>query len=266
MRSARVALAAAVLALAAAAPAVAGAQATNTIGGPLVTTTGDSAPTVSSPQPTDPNALSVPSVLDRPPALHTRAADQVTAIADALPDVRKERKQHPGSYSTAYEKGVNRWQVSYFTPGKDRVEIAQVTIDDATGAVLEHYVSYKVAWTMARGYKGAFGRKVNEPWIWIPLAILFVIPFVDPRRPFRWLHADLLALSLFSVSIAFFNHADIAASVPIAYPLLGYLLVRMLIVAVRRPRAGERPFRLLVPASWLAIAVVFLAGFRIGLT
>src|SRR5258708_12101660 len=40
---------------------------------------------------------------------------------------------------------------------------------------------------------------------------------------------------------------------------------------MRRPRVGgtsgrqERPLRLLVPASWLAVAVVFLIGFRVAL-
>ena len=52
----------------------------------------------------------------------------------------------------------------------------------------------KVAWTMARGYPGAFGRKVNSPWVWIPLTILFVAPFVDARRPLRCCHLDLLVL------------------------------------------------------------------------
>jgi hypothetical protein len=254
----------AALGLAAATPAP--APAANTIGGPLVTTTYDTTP--SSPVPTDPNALSIPERLDEPPAQHARSADDVIAVADALPDVRRARRRHPGSYPTAYEKGADRWQVSYFAPGRDRVEIAQVTIADATGAVLEHYTGYKVAWTMARGYPGAFGRRVNEPWIWIPLAVLFVVPFVDPRRPWRWLHADLLALSLFSVSIAFFNHAQIGTSVPLAYPPLAYLLVRMLALALARDRRGGGPdgrLRLLVPVSWLAVALVFLVGFRIGL-
>ena len=33
----------------------------------------------------------------------------------------------------------------------------------------------QVAWTMARGYAGAFGRKINSPWVWIPLMLLFVV-------------------------------------------------------------------------------------------
>ena len=79
----------------------------------------------------------------------------------------------------------------------------------------------------------------------------------------------------FSVSLAFFNHAHIYGSVPAVYPPLLYLLARMLAL-MARPRAradgeapnssrGGRGLRLLVPASWLAIAVVFLIGFRIAL-
>jgi hypothetical protein len=120
---------------------------------------------------------------------------------------------------------------------------------------------------MARGYDGAFGRKVNELYIWIPLLVAFVVPFVDPRRPLRWLHLDLLVLCAFSVSLAFFNAAEIDASVPLVVPLLAYLLVRMLAVGLRRrgaPAPGGGP-HLLVPAPWLAVALVFLVGFRIGL-
>jgi hypothetical protein len=259
-RLAALAAASALAALSPAPAARAAAPATNTIGGtaPVVTT-------ATAPPPTDPNALVSPPSLDRPPPLHRRSAQDVIAIADGLADVRKIRRENRGSYATAYEKGINRWQVSYFTPGKERREIAQVQIDDATGAVLEHYTGFKVAWTMARGYPGAFGRKVNEPWIWVPLAILFVVPFVDLRRLLRWFHLDLLVLSLFSVSIAFFNHANIDTSVPLVYPLLGYLFVRMLVVAVRRERSPPAPIRLLVPTTWLVVAIVFLLGFRIGL-
>ncbi len=50
----------------------------------------------------------------------------------------------------------------------------------------------------------------------------------------------------FSISLAFFNHADLGMSVPAVYPFLIYLLVRMLLLAagIGRPR---RPLRLLLP-------------------
>ena len=116
---------------------------------------------------------------------------------------------------------------------------------------------------MARGYPGAFGRHVNALYIWLPLCVLFILPFFNFRRPFSLLHLDLLVLLSFSVSLAFFNHAHIYASVPLVYPPLLYLLARMLALM----RRGSRPeaLRLLVPAPWLALGVVFLIGFRIAL-
>jgi hypothetical protein len=117
---------------------------------------------------------------------------------------------------------------------------------------------------MARGYPGAFGRKVNSPWVWIGLALLFVAPFVDPRRPLRVLHLDLAVLSAFGVSVAFFNDANIDVSVPLVYPLLLYLVGRMLWIGLRRNRRPD-PLRMLVPASWLLVGLLFLVGFRIGL-
>jgi hypothetical protein len=218
--------------------------------------------------PTDPNALTRPARMDVPPVGHRLTGNQAVAIASKLPAIAAERRKHPDSYPAAFLKGPLRWQVSFYSRSPHSKEIAQVSIDDATGIVLEAWTGYKVAWTMARGYPGAFGRKANSLWVWIPLSVLFVLPFLNPRRPFRWLHLDLLVLVAFSASLAFFNHGRIDASVPLAYPPLVYLLARMLWIGLRRPRPGgpdSRPLRLLVPASWLAVAVVFLLGFRIGL-
>src|SRR5881227_427211 len=94
---------------------------------------------------------------------------------------------------------------------------------------------------------------------------LFVVPFVDWRRPLRVRHLDLLMLCSFSVSLAFFNHAELGASVPLAYPPLLYLLGRLTWMGLRRGAPRPEPLRLLVPASWLAVLLIFLLGFRIWL-
>jgi hypothetical protein len=198
------------------------------------------------------------------------ASSRAGRIADALALVRRERRRYPAATREVTVNG-SRWQVSYFAkvpPGHPRKEVAQVLIDARSGHVLEAYSDYKVAWTMARGYPGAFGRIVNSPIVWIPLMALFVAPFLSPRRPKRMLHLDLLVLSAFSISLACFNAAEISWSVPLVYPLLLYLLGRMLWIGLRRRDAGElarRPLELLVPVSWLAIAVIFLLGFRVAL-
>jgi hypothetical protein len=205
-----------------------------------------------------------PPSLDKPPEGYRLTGNQAIAIADRAPKALNARREHPGSYSNVFEKSGARWQVSYYEPGSPAKEIAQVYVSDDTGQVVEDWTGSQVAWTMARGYPGAFGRKVNAPWVWIPLALLFVAPFVDPRRPLRMRHLDLAVLMAFGVSVAFFNDANIDVSVPLAYPLLAYLLARMLWIGLRRSRAPD-PLRLLVPASWLLVGLLFLVGFRIGL-
>jgi len=211
------------------------------------------------------NPVPVPNS-DIPPAGRKLAANKVLAIAEALPKMKAVRAKYPGSYSGAYLKGPSRWQVSFFSK-KGAKEIGQVIIADASGRVLEQWTGFQIAWSMARGYKGAFGRHVNALYIWLPLCLLFLLPFIDPRRPLSLLHLDLLVLLSWSVSLAFFNHANLYASVPLTYPPLVYLLGRMLWL-LRRGRAGSRsprPLRLLIPVPLLAFGVVFLLGFRIGL-
>jgi hypothetical protein len=201
-----------------------------------------------------------------PPVGRRLSADQVLAIAARLPRMKQLQREHPGAYAGAYLKPGFHWQVSYFTRGGKK-EIGQIIIDDLTGRVLEQWTGFQVAWTMARGYPGAFGRHVNSLYVWLPLCVLFLAPFLNYRKPLSLINLDLLVLLSFSVSLAFFNHGRIGLSVPLAYPPLLYLLARMLAL-MRRPgagRAGPAPLRLLVPAPWLALAVVFLIGFRIAL-
>jgi hypothetical protein len=198
----------------------------------------------------------------------------VEQIAARSPKIRAELRRHPHAVPYEYTKGPGRWQVSWFSTGRHAVELAQVYVDDATGTVTEAWTGFQVAWTMARGYDGAFGRRVNALYVWIPLCVLFVAPFLPWRLPWRprrpraagWslLHLDLLMLLGFSISLAFFNHALIGLSVPLAYPFLLYLLVRMLLLVSGRGVPRE-PMRVAVPVSWLAVAVIFLVGFRVGL-
>ena len=115
---------------------------------------------------------------------------------------------------------------------------------------------------MARGYEGAFGRKLNAPYVWIPLCLL-VAPFFDLRRPFRLLHLDLLVMLALGVSHFFFNRGEIRLA-PLVYPVLLYLLARMLVAGFRgRERAGSLLPHM--PLVALAVLLVFVAAFRIGL-
>ncbi len=117
---------------------------------------------------------------------------------------------------------------------------ALILIDDADGEVVEAWTGYQVETKLARGYPGAVAGIVNAVWIWIPLCLLFLAPFVDLRRPLRLLHLDLLALLAFSASLYFFNRGEIGVSAPLVYPVLAYLLVRLCIAGFR-PRETEEP-------------------------
>jgi len=247
-----VAVALAVL-LAIAAPVPASARQATTTATSTTTTT------------TDPDkAVPVPE-MDVVPEGRRLTGEQVQRIAERNPKLRRERARNRGSFPNVYTKGPGRWQVSLFTRDKPAKEIAQLYVDDASGRVTEAWTGAQVAWTMARGYPGAFGRKVNSPWVWIPLTVLFLVPFVDPRRPLRMLHLDLLVLAGFGVSVAFFNDAQIGVAVPIVYPLLVYLLLRMLWIGLRRRAYEPARLRLSVPVRWMAVALVFLVGFRVAL-
>jgi hypothetical protein len=152
--------------------------------------------------------------------------------------------------------------VSFYVPpieGTRSEEIVRVEIDDRTGRVLEAWTGPQVGWTMARGLPGQFGRSANAPWVWIGLCVAFILPFA--RRPLRMIHLDLAVLLAFSVSYAFFNDAQVDVSVPSAYPLLLYLLARMLWIAFRP--VPEAPLRLAVSPNVLLYGLVFLTGFRV---
>jgi hypothetical protein len=204
--------------------------------------------------------LKAPRSETKPPRFFRLSAKRVTDIADRASKVRTELRRGRLNPSV-YTKGIGRWQVSYFRRGR---ELAQVQVDDRTGAVIEQWAGPQVAWNMARGYEGAFGRKLNAPYVWLPLCVLFLAPFIDPRRPFRLLHLDLLVLLAFGVSHFFFNRGEISTSVPLVYPVLLYLLVRALAAGLR-PRERRERLVPVVPAAWLFVGLALLVAVRIGL-
>ncbi|MEA2481421.1 MAG: hypothetical protein QOJ07_3343, partial [Thermoleophilaceae bacterium] len=204
--------------------------------------------------------LRQPPTFYKPPGGYSLTSAKVLKIAKRTAVAFQEQK-HGETYPIAYLNGPGRWQVSFF---RGKKEVAQVQIDDATGAVLEQWTGPQVAWHMARGYEGQFGRKLNAAYVFIPLCVLFVAPFFDPRRPFRLLHLDLLVLLSFAISHIYFNNADISTSTPLVYPPLVYLLLRMLWTGFR-PRERRGPLVPFAPILVLSLGLIFLVGFRVAL-
>jgi hypothetical protein len=202
--------------------------------------------------------------MTKPPAGYRMTATEALRIASRDPRVRAELRRHPKAIPYEYTKGPGQWQVSWFSHNKPETELLLFYNRDSNGQVTQVWTGYQVAWTMARGYPGAFGRQINALYIWLPLCALFFAPFVPWRRRPTLLHLDLLALLGFSISLAFFNHGAIGLSVPLIYPFMVYLLVRLTLVAWGRGIPRE-PLRTVIPIPWLWVGIIFLAAFRIGL-
>jgi hypothetical protein len=202
--------------------------------------------------------LAAPAGARQPRISKSRAIE----IAKLDPKAAAAAEQHPDlSPSASRNSGTGLWEVGFFTGGK---EVVQVVVDPNTGKVLESWTGYQIAWHMARGYPGAFGRMINAPYIWLPLCAIFVLGLLDWRRPFRLAHLDLLVVVAgFGLSHYFFNRGNIGVSVPLAYPPLLYLLGRALWLGFRR-RAGVG-LRPSLPIKLLAVATVLLVAGRIAL-
>ena len=127
----------------------------------------------------------------------------------------------------------------------------------------EAWTGPQVAWKIDRGYEGAFGRKINEPSIWLAFCAVFLAGLLDVRRPLSARNLDLLVLLSLSVSLWFFNQGDIFTAMPLAYPPLVYLLARTAWIGARGWNGTRRPSAW--PVAVLLAATVFLAGFRVGL-
>jgi hypothetical protein len=170
-----------------------------------------------------------------------------------------DQRQKNGSLTHSVSKVEDHWEVAYFAGGD---EVALALVDPQSGEVTESWTGYQVLWKMARGYEGAFGHKLNAPYVFLPLCALFLLGLVDWRRPWRVATLDLLVLLGFGASHYFFNRAEVGVSVPLQYPVLLYLLARALWIGLRGGGTGIRP---VWRASWLLIAALFLIGFRVGL-
>ena len=172
--------------------------------------------------------------------------------------MRAEEREH-GQLGPTATLDDGHWEVAYFSGGD---ELVLVLVDAHSGVVTESWTGYQVAWKMARGYSGAFGHKLNAPYVFLPLCLIFLLGLVDWRRLRRVANLDLLVLLGFGVSHYLFNRANIGVSVPLVYPVLLYLLGRSLWIGLRGRGEGLRP---VWPVAWMIVAALFLMGFRVGL-
>jgi hypothetical protein len=197
-----------------------------------------------------------PEVLpDTPEDFEVTAAEAVR-LANADPKVA-EQGTGDGALTTAIQvNDEGLWQVGY---KRGDEEVVQIKVDPHTGAIVEAWTGYQVLWPMARGNEGQFGHILNAPYVWLPMALVFLLGLFDFARPLRIAHLDLLVLLSFGVSHYFFNRGDVGLSVPLVYPPLVYLFARMAWIGFRGG-SGLRPS---LPVSWIGVAAVVLIAFRL---
>ncbi|HEX4732807.1 MAG TPA: glycosyltransferase 87 family protein [Thermoleophilaceae bacterium] len=197
--------------------------------------------------------------LDVRPERFSTTARQVIRIANSLPDIQDVRREHPGVQAVPtlfpLETSVATfwiWDIQYKRGDQSFAE-AQI---GPTGGVIAVNKGIDVGWPLVRGYPGVLGGILNRPYLWLPLCLLFIAPFFDPRRPFRLLHLDLLVLLGFGVSQYYFNRGEPDTSVALVYPVLAYIVVRLLL-ATFRPVRRDGP---LVPWMGTRLLAVLLVG------
>jgi hypothetical protein len=186
---------------------------------------------------------------------------KAVAIAERTQAVKELRARGRVTSVPEIVEGT-KWRVGYVLGNQRQLE---VDVDVAArGSVDKVWSGPAAGFAMARGYKGWFGAHVTEPWIWLPLCAVFLLLFVDRRRPSRIVHLDLVVIVAgFGVSQWLFQRGYIRASVPLSYLPLSYLFIRMLTIA-RRDDDAPRLEPVLGVRALTAVLIV-LCAFRIGL-
>ena len=202
--------------------------------------------------------VSAPASQTVPPKGFTVNAIQAKGIASRLEVARKLGRRHRDMRVKAWVWDHQAWAVDFYRGGKTYLEV----FETPTGHVAISYTGIKAQYIQARmRFAGLF----DSPWVFIPFGLMFLLPFVDPRRPFRLLHLDLLVLMSFFASYGVLARGHAEAGVMLVYPVLLYLLGRMLWSGLRRrtrPRGRVVP---VLPTAVLVVGLVALIGARVGL-
>jgi hypothetical protein len=194
----------------------------------------------------------------KPPGF-TTTEREVLATVRNIPEVRRLIRAHPEARQDSMILGGQFWDVSLQSGSQNWADV----ILTSDGRVKDVYTGVAANSFLARGH---FNDVFNKPWVWLTFGVLFVVPFVDPRRLRRLLHLDLAVLASFGVSYAFFDTVHGNAAVWAIYPPLLYLLARMLATGLRRPRRGRGRLVPVLSTAVLVVGVIALFGARVALT
>lgn len=192
-----------------------------------------------------------------PPGFTSNSQQAIRAAATTSTMRALHAQMHPMFVQPLIWNG-NHWFITFSYRGK---VVAEVDVSPSAHVT--------AVWTgplaIASYARGNYSPLFDSWWIVVPFSLLFLVPFVNPRRWRRMLHLDALVLLSFLLSYFLFDHMHLEAAVWLVYPPLLYLLVRMVVIGVRRRRASVELPALLTPRV-LGVGLLLLVGARVGLS
>jgi hypothetical protein len=196
----------------------------------------------------------------RPPGFTTNA-NQAIAVAKTSRTMQAlHRREHPLSIFVKVwlGGGPHYWYIAF---GYHKAIVAEVDVSPR-GRLLHTWTGPLAIAPYARG---GYALMFASWWVAVPFSVLFLLPFLDPRRLRRMLHLDALVILSFFVSFALFEDLHLEAAVWMVYPPLVYLLIRMLRIG-RGGGAGGGRLAPLLSTKVLLGGLLTLVAARIALS
>jgi hypothetical protein len=183
---------------------------------------------------------------------------QAIAIAKTSPKLQAIHRAHHPLNINVYEWVDSHYEIYFFYHGK-------LIADQIVGARGKLGPTYTGPLMLGYYARGGYGQIFDNPWVLAGFTAMFLLPLLLLRGR-RWLdRLDIAMLLGFGVSYALFDTTHLEPGVWAFYPVLIYLMVRMLIRGFRaRPVGGRIDCRL--PTIVLALGLVALVVARIVIT
>jgi hypothetical protein len=181
---------------------------------------------------------------------------QALKLAEHTPQLQRlHRSEHPLVYAVFYMPR-SHYEVDFWYHGKATAGV-MITPSGHVGVI------YRGALVLGLYARGQYSSVFDNPWVWVPFGLAFLLPILL-LRGLSWLdRLDLGAVLFFGVSYTLFNTKVFEPGVWLAYPPLLYLLGRMLWRGLRsRPRRGE--LRIGLPTGVLVAGLLILIGARVA--
>ena len=136
----------------------------------------------------------VPSGFPVQPSDYSVSAEEAVKVADTDPKIvaRKAELTSKDTLTASVKaEAVRVWEVGYYLNG---TKVNLVIVDGETGEATQSWTGPAVDWPMARGKPGQFGHVLNAPYVWIPLALVFLLGLWDFKR---WPRSSACGVTVF---------------------------------------------------------------------